>query len=102
MAQYRIVCTNQEPIGVPHSHAHIVRVGTGTDPEAADQRWTLDEVLRAMDEGNIFYTQGTSSGKIALVEKYICARCQRWYIRSKPDAVSDNNLDNLRTCRWKS
>lgn len=100
MANYRIVCTNQEPVNQPTTHAHIVAVGTGTDPNKADARWSLQEVLTAMDRGDTFYTQGTSSGKIARVEKYVCTLCRRTYIRSSPDAVHDNNLDNLRQCRW--
>ena len=100
MATYRIVCTNQEPVNQPTTHAHIVAVGTGTDPDKADKRWTLQEVISAMDSGDLFYTQGVSSGKIAYVEKYVCGRCHRTYIRSTPDAVHDNNLDSLRICRW--
>ncbi len=29
MTSYRIICTEQRPFGQPHSHAHIVAVGTG-------------------------------------------------------------------------
>lgn len=99
MADYRIVCTVQEPADQPPTHAHIVAVGTGTDPAQAAKRWTLDEVLTAMDRGDRFYTQGERTGRVALVEKYVCARCRRTYIRSNPDAVADNNLDGLRPCR---
>jgi hypothetical protein len=101
MATYRIVCTNQEPFGQPHSHAHIVTVGTGNDPAKADTRRSLDEVLQAMDRGDTFYTRGITSGRVAQVEKYHCTPCRRTYIRSAPDAVQDNNLDNLRTCNWQ-
>jgi len=99
MASYRIVCTTQAPASAPPSHQHIVEVGTGTDPDKADRRWTLDQVLAAMDAGDTFYTQGNTSGKRASVEKYLCSSCRRTYIRSSPDAVADNNLDNLRRCR---
>jgi hypothetical protein len=98
--RYRIACTNQEPVNYPTTHAHIVAVGTGTDPNKADKRWSLAEVLAAMDRGDVFYTQGEQSGKVALVEKYQCSRCNRTYIRSTPDAVYDNNLDSLRRCNW--
>jgi hypothetical protein len=100
MATYRIVCTNQEPVNQPTTHAHIVAVGTGTDPDKANKRWTLQELITAMDAGDVFYTKGVSSGKVAYVEKYVCMRCYRTYIRSTPDAVYDNNLDSLRLCRW--
>jgi hypothetical protein len=102
VAQHRIVCTDQEPIYQPTTHAHIVAVGTGTDPNKADQRLTLQQVLDAMDRGDVFYTVGVTSGKVARVEKYTCTRCWRTHIRSTPDAVTDNNLDNLRRCSWQS
>lgn len=100
MARYRIVCTEQEPITEPTTHAHIVAVGTGTDPDKAEKPWTLNEVLAAMDKGDSFYTQGQTSGRVAEVEKYVCAQCRRTWIRSTPDAVKDNNLDSLRRCRF--
>ncbi len=102
MASYRIVCTEQEPVTQPTTHAHIVAVGTGNDPDSANKRWTLNEVLAAMDQGHTFYTQGKNSGKVAQVQKYVCQLCGRTHIRSTPDAVQDNNLDNLRRCSWKS
>src|SRR5436305_1967913 len=66
--RYRIVCTNQEPVNEPTTHAHIVAVGTGSDLNKADQKWTLDEVLSAMDRGDEFYTKGEQSGRIAADE----------------------------------
>jgi len=101
MAQHRIVCTVQEPVGHPHTDAHIVSVGTGNDPTKADLKWSLDGVLQAMDQGHIFFTKGERSGKTTLVEKYVCAYCQRTYIRSGPDRVEDNNLDSLYRCNWE-
>jgi hypothetical protein len=98
--RYHIVCTDQEPVYLPTTHAHIVAVGTGNNG-AANIRWTLDQVLVAMDRGDVFYTQSPTTGKVAYVHKYQCADCRRTYIRSTPDAVYDNNLDNLRRCAWQ-
>lgn len=98
MANYRIICTQQVPVSEPTTHAHIVAVGTGSTAAEYSRRWTLDEVLRAMDRGDVFFTYGEHSGKTALVQKDVCARCHRTYIRSHPDAVPDNNLDNLPRC----
>src|SRR6266536_364584 len=36
MADYRIVCTEQQPVYQPTTHAHIVGVGTGSNPDKAD------------------------------------------------------------------
>ena len=99
MAQYRIICTTQEPSSVPNDRAHIVAVGTGSTASTQDRYWALSEVLEAMDRGHTFYTFGESSRKTAAVNKYICPRCTRTHIRSSPDAVEDNNLDSLITCR---
>ena len=102
MSYYRIVCTEQEPLYLPTTHAHIVAVGSGDDLDHATKRWTLDEVLSSMDRGDVFYTRSKSTGAVALIEKYVCDRCRRTYIRSRPDAVTDNNLDSLRRCSWKT
>ena len=67
MATYRIVCTDQEPSGHSHQHAHIVAVGIGDDPSKVQRKWTLDEVLGAIDRGDLFYTKGMNTGKVALV-----------------------------------
>ena len=98
MATYRIICTNQEPVSQPNDRAHIVGVGTGSTTSNYTKWWTLKQVLAAMDNGDAFYTQGETSGKVAPVEKYTCARCTRTHIRSSPDAVYDNNLDSLPSC----
>lgn len=98
MTAHRIVCTTQEPAYMPHKHAHIVFVGTGSDPDRADRKWTLAQVLAAMRTDS-FYTQGETSGKVAQVYRVKCA-CGRDHITTAADAVWDNNLDNLRRCSW--
>jgi hypothetical protein len=98
MAKYRIICTTQEPATLPNDRAHIVAVGTGTSASKYDRYWTLSEVLAAMEDDDKFYTFGETSRKTADVEKYKCPFCSRTHIRSSPDAVKDNNLDNLPRC----
>ena len=102
MARYRIICTTQQPPQLPNDRAHIVAVGTITPSSTAStysKYWELSEVLKAMDSGDTFYTLGKQSGKTAEVEKYTCPWCTRTHIRSTPDAVKDNNLDNLPRCQ---
>lgn len=96
--EYRIVCTEQTNVN-PH-HGHIHHVGTGPNPASAANRWTVAEVRKALADGHVFYTRGERSGQVALVRAYTC--CGIETIKSAPDAVLDNNLDNLRTCSWKS
>ncbi len=100
MSTYRIVCTEQKPASQPPQHAHIVAVGVGDDTSKATTRFTLAEVIRKIDAGDRFYTKGEQSEKIANVDKYLCSSCQQYHIRSSADAVSDNNLDKLRYCKW--
>jgi hypothetical protein len=98
-ARERIVCAEQESVKRPTVHAHIVAVGTGTDPNHATTRWTLSEVIQAiLHEGDNFYTQGISSGRVASVRVANCIHCGRQIIESSADAVEDNNLDYLRPC----
>lgn len=88
-----------KPVGHPHTDAHIVNVGTGSDANKADKKWTLDEVLHAMDQGHTFITKCDQSGK-NYIGGEVYSPCWRTYIRSTPDRV-DNSLDSLRRCNWE-
>jgi Protein of unknown function (DUF3892) len=85
MASYRIVCVEKDD--------HITAVGTGTNPRKASKRWTVAKVRERLDAGDRFYTED-GDGNQADVEPY----GEQW-IRTDPDAQTDNNLDNLRACR---
>lgn len=102
MTDYRIVCTEQQPCGSNAHRAHIVAVGVGSDPDQANERLTLEEVIRKMPLGDRFYTVGQRSGKRANVETFKCAYCSKTHIKSTADAVTDNNLDELRFCHFKA
>jgi uncharacterized protein DUF3892 len=94
----RIVCVETE-----HPHRHIIAVGVGNDPAAADSRLTVAQVRAAIYNGQRFYTQSPSTGQTADVEPYDVVVNGRTIhtIRSSPDAIYDNNLDNLRVCSWR-
>jgi hypothetical protein len=103
LATYRIVCTDQEPYAQPKDRAHIVAVGTGTDPAKATAKYELEQVLAMLDRGDVFYTQGIRTGMQARVVAVYCAVCFRRIIKSTPDATTDNNLDGgIRFCSWTS
>jgi Protein of unknown function (DUF3892) len=87
MASYRIVCVEK--------NGHITAVGVGTDPNKSDTRWTVAEVRAAIKNGDRFYTEDADGNK-ADVELY----GDHW-IRTDPDNETDNNLDNLRACRYQ-
>lgn len=86
MASYRIVCVEK--------NSHITAVGTGSDPNKASKRWTVSQVRQALENGDRFYTEDTSGHQVD-VEAY----GDKW-IRTDPDNETDNNLDNLRACRF--
>jgi len=100
MTRYRVVCTIQEPLDKPHDAAHIVSIGTGDNPSQASNKWSLKEVLDALAAGHTFFTRSPTTGKEASVNKHQCTTCGRTTIRSSPDAIKDNNLDNLRRCNF--
>jgi hypothetical protein len=101
MSAYRIVCTEQAPESGHPSQERIVAVGVSVDGVRASSRLTVEDVVHQMEQGDIFFTVGSKSGKVALVEKYWCHVCRGWHIRSHADAVTDNNLDSLRYCEWR-
>lgn len=98
MADYRIVCTDQTECS---QDGHIIGVGLGESSGKANERLTVKEIYAAMDAGDRFYTRGATSGKTAWVRKFDCP-CGRGSLKSAPDRTTDNNLDNLRLCSWKS
>jgi hypothetical protein len=96
MAEHRIICTRHESFDMPHFHAHVTIVGTEKSA-GYSKLWTVTQVYNAMDQGDTFYTRGDASGKNASVQKYKCPHCEQETLRSAPDAMADNNLENLPT-----
>lgn len=87
MATYRITCATKV-----HEHRHITTIGDSS------ARWTVVQARTAIARGDVFYTVSPSTGKQARVRAYDCP-CGVKSLRSAPDAVKDNNLDNLLNCR---
>lgn len=100
MASYQVLCTEQVPAWNHPRQARIVAVGTGVDGMRPTHRWTVPEVVSAMDTGHTFFTKGQYSGRTARVEKYYCSTCRAYHIRSAADCTTDNNLDSLNACPW--
>jgi hypothetical protein len=84
MADYRIVCVEKD-------HGHIVAVGTGTDPDKVERMWSATEVRKALKARHTFHTVG-SDDKKAYVQALVI-------IRTRPDHLKNDNLDNLTPCR---
>jgi hypothetical protein len=98
MARWRVVCVKRRTVNHSHPHVHIVGVGTGDRADWADMRWTLEQVIMAMDEGDTFYTQGEPTAHISPVEKAPCPLCDRPCIRYQEGHMTDSSLDDMREC----
>lgn len=84
---YRVVCVEKDK--------HIVAVGTSAAGGAtADRRWTVAEVRQEIEGGARFYTVSPTTGEEADAEPF------EESIRTNPDEMTDNNLDDLRSCAW--
>ena len=94
----RVVCANKSthrsPTGA--THGHIVGVGVGTAATQYSELMTVATARSLIAQGVVFYTQSPSTGAAALVQLFTCCGIQT--LRSHPDAVADNNLDNLPGC----
>jgi hypothetical protein len=99
MSARRIVCIETE-----HPHRHIVAVGLGAEASKASERLTVDQVRSAIENGDSFYTVGSVTEEVALVSPDDCRihGCTIRTIRTHPDDARDDNLDEMRACRWKA
>jgi hypothetical protein len=95
---YRITCTIKSQPVSPHFHGHVIRVGVGDD-QVWRQMLTVDQVYTMMRNQDRFYVVGMQSRKTAFVNPYRCDQCGINSLRSAPDAVQDNNIDNLPACQ---
>lgn len=100
MADYRIICTTQEPKHYPREHQHIVSVGTGVTADTYTLTWTVGEVIKAIKDGwHTFHTIGRTTGKRAEVAVALCPHCSyHEIIKTVGDWTTDNNLDYLPEC----
>jgi hypothetical protein len=95
-ASYRIVCVDR-PESASEHRRHVTGIGT-VEPDGAKRHWNDIGVVRAaMADGDSFYTKSHATEKTAPVEMYDCP-CGAKTVRSNPDHVADNNLDNMIPC----
>jgi Protein of unknown function (DUF3892) len=95
VASYRILCVDTE-----HAHRHVTKVCTGKKADRYSRTWTVEEVRDALEAGDRFYTLSPTTGKEADVTAEDCSvdGCPAETIRSKADAIMDNNLENMPSC----
>ena len=96
MAEYLIRCVNARR---PHEHVTSADVQELSGDSYGNTKTFLVETIRAkLAEGDRFNTYSPSTDKMAGVHSDTCriAGCEIQTIRSDADAITDNNLDNLR------
>jgi hypothetical protein len=79
----------------------------GSDPLKPSDIFTIKQVWDMIDQGDVFYTEDVN-GHTAPVRKDKCrtiitvsgkeTECIVKTLKSSPDEVGDNNLDNLAPC----
>ena len=95
-AAYRIDCVDRPESPAEHRR-HVTGIGT-VDTDGMKRKWDDIAVVRdAIANGDYFYTKSHTTEKTAAVEPYDCP-CGAKTIRSNPDDVADNNLDNMTPC----
>jgi hypothetical protein len=97
-ASQRVVCVNKSTHVSPTGavHGHIVGVGLGVDASTYTELVSVAAARARIAAGTVLYTVSPSTGNAALVQLFTC--CSIGTLRSHPDAVTDNNLDNLPAC----
>jgi hypothetical protein len=97
MAVKRIVCVqNRAENG--GGHRHIATVGVSFGGAVPVSYETVDAVrANLLDNNDTYYTWSPSHDTVSLVDVVSCA-CGAHTIRSKPDAVADNDLDRMEEC----
>ncbi len=95
MTLYPVTC--RMTIDTEHGHRHVDRVGTDTDM-GGTKLWTVAAVANALARGDRFYVESPATGATAMVSNYYCTPCRTMTLRSAPDAVADNNVENLPPC----
>jgi hypothetical protein len=99
MAEYLIRCVNTQR---PHGHITSADVQALSGDSYEDSKtFLVGTICTKLAEGDRFNTYSPSTDKMADVHRSTCrtAGCEVQTIRSDADAVSDNNLDNLRCLR---
>jgi hypothetical protein len=91
MSDFQITCVTKEPYTQGHGHIVSVGIGDGQEPVTVEQAYSLLAARHRL------YTVSPSTGTVAQVEPCHCHGVAT--LRSTADAVHDNNLDNLDSCR---
>ena len=96
MTDYRIECVDRPDSPAEHRR-HLTGIGTVAS-DGTKKHWDdIASVREAMANGDRFHTKNHHSEKTASVERFDC-ECGAETIRSSPEDLANNNLDNMVAC----
>lgn len=95
---WRVVCVKLKQIARPQAHVHVIGLGTGDSPTWADLRWTLAQALKALADGEQFFTLDESTGEQNRLEKTACPICHQTILARTGPA----KLEDLRECVYQA
>ena len=90
MATYYVVCINKHPYH-QDPYARIQYIGTNMSRDATSytQKWTVDQVVWALRQGDVFY----SSDKYGdLAELEVASHNGQDYVKTRNDGIYPDNL----------
>ena len=97
MPLYQIVSVTSQLCAQASQLNHVTGVST-TVGSGGLRRWNMAEVVKALNNCDVFYTVGHREKSVALVELTCCVHCQRIFLRSRANAALDSRLEQLPPC----
>ena len=94
---HRILAADFEGPANARDVAHPVRLAVAShlDPTRMERVWSVEEALKAIEEGDAFYTNRPTTRGDASVFAYTCRLCGRGSLKSGPEAEEHNRLERL-------
>ena len=93
VVRYKVQCVTMAPPANPRDLPHPVALGTDDG-----NRWTIDEILTALDSGHEFFTRRAASKADGGVFAFDCRLCGARTVRSGP-TEDHNKLEKHPACR---
>jgi len=97
MPLYQIISATSQPCAQAGQPSHVIGVSTAV-VGGERRRWNMAEVVKALNNCDVFYTVSHREKSVALAELTCCVHCQQLFLRSRPDAAPDSRLEQLPRC----
>ncbi|MCX6896128.1 MAG: hypothetical protein NTZ16_11640 [Verrucomicrobia bacterium] len=97
MPLYQIISATSQPCALAGRQTHVIGVSTAI-VGGERRRWSMTEIVKALNNCDVFYTVSHREKSVALVELTCCVHCQRIFLRSRANAAPDSRLEQLPPC----